>query len=58
MIFSRREALIRAALVIILLSPLRGFAVDKLLIVNGTNLTMKPAQTEPFVGYILVGNDG
>ncbi len=41
-----------------LLSPLHGFAVDKLLIVNGTELTMKAGQTEPFVGYILVGADG
>jgi 5-methylthioadenosine/S-adenosylhomocysteine deaminase len=46
------------AVVVIVLLPCRGLAVDKLLIVNGTNLTMKPGQTEPFVGYILVGNDG
>jgi 5-methylthioadenosine/S-adenosylhomocysteine deaminase len=42
----------------VVLPATRGFAVDKLLIVNGTELTMKPGQTEPFVGYILVGADG
>jgi 5-methylthioadenosine/S-adenosylhomocysteine deaminase len=47
-----------AAVLTVWLLPIRVFAVDKLLIVNGTNLTMKPGQTEPFVGYILVGSDG
>jgi cytosine/adenosine deaminase-related metal-dependent hydrolase len=42
----------------VLLPATRGFAIDKLLIINGTELTMKPGQTEPFVGYILVGADG
>ena len=41
-----------------LLIPFRGFAADKLLIVNGTELTMKPGQSEPFVGYVLVGSNG
>ena len=58
MISSRRWALVCAALLAVLLSPLPGLAVDKLLIVNGTEITMKPGQTEPFVGYILVGADG
>jgi 5-methylthioadenosine/S-adenosylhomocysteine deaminase len=52
-----RKLLSVAALTVSLL-PLRLFAIDKLLIVNGTNLTMKPGQTEPFTGYILVGSDG
>jgi 5-methylthioadenosine/S-adenosylhomocysteine deaminase len=56
MSFSRR--LICAAVLIVWLLPIRLFAIDKLLIVNGTNLTMKPGQTDPFVGYILVGADG
>ena len=46
------------ALLTLVLLPLRGFAADKLLIVNGTELTMKAGQTEPFVGYVLVGTDG
>ena len=53
-----RWGIVGAALLTLLLFPLRGFAADKLLIVNGTELTMKDGQTEPFVGYILVGSDG
>jgi len=58
MIFPGRWGSVCAAILAVLLFPYRVFAVDKLLIVNGTNMTMKPGQTEPFVGYILVGNDG
>lgn len=56
MFFPFRWALFFATLLALFPSP--AAAVDKLLIVNGTNLTMKPGQTEPFTGYILVGNDG
>jgi 5-methylthioadenosine/S-adenosylhomocysteine deaminase len=58
MICSGRWACFLVALLTVSFSPCRGFALDKLLIVNGSNLTMKPGQAEPFVGYILVGNDG
>jgi 5-methylthioadenosine/S-adenosylhomocysteine deaminase len=58
MIFPGRLGFICAAFLAVLLCPYRLLAMDKLLIVNGTELTMKPGQTEPFVGYILVGNDG
>jgi 5-methylthioadenosine/S-adenosylhomocysteine deaminase len=58
MISSCRWGLLVAAVLTVSLLPCRAFGVDKLLIVNGTNLTMKAGQTEPFVGYILVGNDG
>jgi 5-methylthioadenosine/S-adenosylhomocysteine deaminase len=57
MSFWRRGVLGLVSL-IVLLPATQSFAVDKLLIVNGTELTMKPGQTEPFVGYILVGADG
>ena len=43
---------------ILLMLPFHAFAADKLLIVNGTNLTMKDGETTPYVGYILVGDDG
>jgi 5-methylthioadenosine/S-adenosylhomocysteine deaminase len=56
MSFARK--LLWAAVLTAWLLPFPAFAIDKLLIVNGTNLTMKPGQTEPFVGYILVGSDG
>ena len=58
MIFPGRWGSVCAAILAVLLCPYRAFAVDKLLIVNGTDMTMKPGQAEPFVGYILVGNDG
>ena len=58
MLFPGRWGFLCAAFLAVVLCPYRAFAVDKLLIVNGTNLTMKPGQTEPFVGYILVGSDG
>src|SRR5580658_1814417 len=58
MIFPGRLGFICAAFLAVLLCPYRLLAMDKLLIVNGTELTMKPGQTEPFVGYIVVGNDG
>lgn len=34
------------------------FAANRLLITNVTELTMKPGETAPFTGYILVGEDG
>jgi 5-methylthioadenosine/S-adenosylhomocysteine deaminase len=55
---SGRWGLFCAAVLGACLLPCRAFAIDKLLIINGTDLTMKPGQTEPFVGYILVGSDG
>src|SRR6202050_1034647 len=55
---SGRWGLVCAVVMTVSLLPLHASAIDKLLIVNGTNLTMKPGQTEPFVGYILVGSDG
>jgi cytosine/adenosine deaminase-related metal-dependent hydrolase len=55
---SGRRGLFCAVVLTVSLLPYRAFAIDKLLIVNGTNLTMKPGQTEPFVGYVLVGTDG
>ena len=58
MIFSGRWGLFLAVVLTVSLLPHRALAVDKLLIVNGTNLTMKAGQTAPFVGYILVGDDG
>ena len=58
MILHGRWGRLCAAVLALSLLALRGFAEDKLLIVNGTELTMKPGQSEPFVGYILVGNDG
>ena len=58
MILHGRWRLLCAAVLALSLLAHRGFAEDKLLIVNGTELTMKPGQTEPFVGYVLVGNDG
>src|SRR5580658_11386002 len=58
MIFPGRWGFFCAAFLAVLLCPYRVLAVDKLLIVNGTELTMKPGQTEPFVGYVVVGNDG
>ena len=58
MIFPGRWGSVCAAILAVLLCPCRVFAVDKLLIVNGTDMTMKAGQTEPFVGYILVGNNG
>ncbi len=58
MVFARRWGFFCAVVVVLLLAPGRVLGEDKLLIVNGTNLTMKPGQTTPFVGYVLVGNDG
>jgi 5-methylthioadenosine/S-adenosylhomocysteine deaminase len=58
MTFSGRWGLLCAAVLTVSLLPCQAFAVDKLLIVNGTELTMKPGQTEPFTGYVLVGEDG
>ena len=58
MIFSGRWGLFLAVVLTVSLLPHRALAVDKLLIVNGTNLTMKAGQTAPFVGYVLVGDDG
>ena len=58
MIFSGRWGLLLAIVLMVSLFPHRALAVDKLLIVNGTNLTMKAGQTAPFIGYILVGDDG
>lgn len=58
MVFARRWGFFCAVVVVLLLAPGRVLGADKLLIVNGTNLTMKPGQTTPFVGYVLVGNDG
>ena len=55
---SGRWGLLCAVVLTASLLPHRVFAIDKLLIVNGTDLTMKAGQAEPFVGYILVGNDG
>ena len=55
---SGRWGLVCAVVLTASLLPLHAFAIDKLLIVNGTNLTMKAGQTAPFVGYILVGDDG
>jgi len=48
--FVQLSSLVRASL--------SRVCVENKAIVNGTNLTMKPGQTEPFCGYILVGNDG
>jgi 5-methylthioadenosine/S-adenosylhomocysteine deaminase len=47
-----------AALLAVCMLPCRLLAADRLLITNGTTITMKPGQTEPFVGYVLVGDDG
>jgi hypothetical protein len=58
MIFSGRWGFFCAVVLTVSLLPHRALAVDKLLIVNGTNLTMKAGQTATFVGYILVGDDG
>jgi 5-methylthioadenosine/S-adenosylhomocysteine deaminase len=58
MILHGRWRLLCAAVLALSVLTQCGFAEDKLLIVNGTELTMKPGQTEPFVGYVLVGNDG
>jgi hypothetical protein len=58
MTFPGRWGLACAVVLTVSLLPLHAFAIDKLLIINGTDLTMKPGQTDPFVGYILVGNDG
>jgi len=58
MILHGRWGRLCAAVLALSLLALRGFAEDKLLIVNGTELTMKPGQSEPFVGYVLVGDDG
>ena len=33
-------------------------AAASLLVINGTFLTMRPGETAPFVGYMLVGDDG
>ncbi len=56
MIFSFRWGL--PVLAFLSLLTQHAGALNKLLVVNGTNLTMKPGQTEPFIGYILVGEDG
>ena len=56
MILSFRRGLLAAAFLTFLCRP--AAAIDKLLIVNGTNLTMQPGHPEPYVGYILVGEDG
>jgi 5-methylthioadenosine/S-adenosylhomocysteine deaminase len=37
---------------------LSSAAAASLLVVNGTFLTMKPGEAAPFVGYMLVGDDG
>jgi 5-methylthioadenosine/S-adenosylhomocysteine deaminase len=58
MTFPGRWGFLYAAVLAVSLLPCPAFAVDKLLIVNGTELTMKPGQTEPFTGYVLVGEDG
>jgi 5-methylthioadenosine/S-adenosylhomocysteine deaminase len=58
MILHRLWGLLCAAVLALSLLSQPVFAEDKLLIVNGTELTMKPGQTEPFVGYVVVGNDG
>src|SRR5271155_3627030 len=58
MIFTSRWGSLATAILTLSLLPCRAFAVDKLLIVNGTEITMKAAESEPFVGYILVASDG
>jgi 5-methylthioadenosine/S-adenosylhomocysteine deaminase len=58
MSFASRWGSLAAAILTVSLLPCRAFAVDKLLIVNGTEITMKAGESEPFVGYILVGSDG
>ena len=52
MIFPGRWGSFCVAFLAVLLCPGRVFGVDKLLIVNGTELTMNPEQTEPFIGYV------
>ena len=42
----------------IFMSPSIGQSQNKLLIINGTQLTMKKGQEQPFIGYILIGADG
>lgn len=44
--------------VLTMLFPSIGRSENKLLIINGTQLTMKKGQDQPFVGYVLIGNDG
>lgn len=44
--------------VIAMLFPSIGRSENKLLIINGTQLTMKRGQDQPFTGYVLIGNDG
>jgi 5-methylthioadenosine/S-adenosylhomocysteine deaminase len=58
MIVAGRWGLLFSLFLAASLPSCRAFAADKLLIVNGTNLTMKDGQASPFVGYILVGRDG
>jgi 5-methylthioadenosine/S-adenosylhomocysteine deaminase len=58
MILPSRWALLYTVALTVLLFPSRVLAANKLLIINGTELTMKPGETEPFVGYVLVGEDG
>jgi hypothetical protein len=48
MTFSGRWGFLCAALFTVSLLPCQAFAVDKLLIVNGTELTMKPGADRTF----------
>lgn len=52
------QKLIYSLMVITLLSPAIGRAENKLLIINGTQLTMKKGQAQPFIGYVLIGSNG
>jgi 5-methylthioadenosine/S-adenosylhomocysteine deaminase len=38
--------------------PLNALPPNKLLIVNGVQMTMKPGESQAYIGYILIGDDG
>jgi cytosine/adenosine deaminase-related metal-dependent hydrolase len=52
-----RRALVLAGAALALISTLPA-APAKLLVKGGTFLTMKPGEEDPFVGYMVIGDDG
>ena len=49
---------IAAALLALFVATVQPSFADTLLVKNATFITMKPGQEQPFVGYMLVGEDG
>lgn len=57
MLFSKHCHIYFLSILVLLFSPY-ALSLNKLLIINGTLITMKPGETNPFVGYILIDDNG